>query len=65
MSKFARVVSGVVQEVFTPPNGFNINDCFTPEVVAQFRPCPDDVEPGWLYDSANDEYSRPPAAEGV
>ena len=62
MSKYARSVNGVVQEVFTPPNGFSINDCFTPEVVALFRSCPDEVEAGWLYDEASDTYSPPAGA---
>lgn len=46
--KYARVVDSVVQEVFTPPAGFTIEDCFTPEVVALFEPCPEEVEQNWI-----------------
>jgi hypothetical protein len=45
---YARIVDSVVFEVFTPPTGFTIDDCFTAEIVAQFQPCADEVEGGWL-----------------
>lgn len=46
--KYARVVNSVVQEVFTPPEGFTLQECFTAEVVAQFLPCPEDVQGCWV-----------------
>ena len=46
--KYARVVESIVQEVFTPPEGLTINDCFTPQVVALFEPCPEEVEQNWI-----------------
>lgn len=46
--KYARVSDSVVQEVFTPPAGLTIEDCFTPEVVALFEPCPPEVEQNWI-----------------
>jgi hypothetical protein len=48
--KYARIdsYSPVVAEVFTPPPGFQLTDCFTPDIVAQFQPCADDVVRGWL-----------------
>ena len=47
--KYARLSSdNVVIEVFTPPPPFTIEDCFTPEIVAQFEPCPDEVEQNWI-----------------
>lgn len=47
--KYARLSSdNVVIEVFTPPPPFTIEECFTPEIAAQFEPCPDEVEQNWI-----------------
>lgn len=46
--KYARVIDSVVQEVFTPPAGFTLQECFHPDLVIQFEPCPEEVEGGWL-----------------
>ena len=37
--KYARIVDNKVWEVFTPPVGVDISDCFTAELVAQFIEC--------------------------
>lgn len=39
-----------VAEVFTPPPGVTLAQCFNAEVAALFVPCPDAVQPGWGYD---------------
>jgi hypothetical protein len=46
--KYARVSDSIVQEVFTPLEGFTIDECFTAEIVAQFEPCPAEVQGSWL-----------------
>lgn len=46
MGKFARIENSTALEVFTPPEGFGIADCFTTEVAALFTACPDNVTPG-------------------
>lgn len=46
--KYARVINNIVIEVFTPPSGVAIEECFTPEIVAQFEPCPEYVEQNWI-----------------
>lgn len=47
--KYARLsTENTVIEVFTPPQGFALAECFTAELVAQFEPCPDDVEQSWI-----------------
>lgn len=61
MQKYARPVLRIVQEVFTPPAGVSINECFTAEVVAMFHPCPDEVQAGWLWDEPSDTYTPSPA----
>ena len=57
--KYGRVVGGVVAEIFTPPVGFVLADCFTPEIAAQFKPVPDVVQAGWIA-NADGTYSTPP-----
>lgn len=46
--KYARIVELTAVEVFTPPEGFTLDECFTAELVAQFVPCPDEVQGGWI-----------------
>ena len=52
--KHARVIGGVVIEVFVEPEGFAIDECFTPEIVAQFEPCGEEVQPGWVRDESGE-----------
>lgn len=47
--KYARIVNNIVAETFVPHSGATIEECFTPELVAQFITCPDDVQPNWIY----------------
>lgn len=61
MQKYARVVNSVVAEVFTPPADFpDIAQCFTPQVVAMFEPCPAEVEAGWIKKADNSFEAQPP-----
>lgn len=55
--KYARIVDNKVWEVFTPPIGVDISECFTPELVAQFIQCPAEVEQNWDYNG--DEFNPP------
>lgn len=57
---YARVHESIVIEVFVVPQGFTINDCFTPEIVAQFEPCPDEVKPGWIKQEDGTFVAPPP-----
>jgi hypothetical protein len=53
MKKYARVVNNAVHEIFTPPVGVDISECFTAELVAQFIECPEYVDPNYTYDGTN------------
>lgn len=47
--KYARLSpENTVIEVFTPPTPFALKDCFTPEIAAQFEPCPEEVDQNWI-----------------
>jgi hypothetical protein len=45
--KFARFIDNTAVEVFTPPDGFSISDCFLPTVAGQFESVADDVVVGY------------------
>lgn len=62
MTQYARVHDAIVVELFTPPDGVPIEDCFTPEIAATFVPVPADVpvEPGWTYDGTTFAPPGPP-----
>lgn len=46
--KYARIINNLVIEIFTPPANVPIEECFTPEIVAQFEPVPQEVEQNWV-----------------
>jgi methyl coenzyme M reductase gamma subunit len=46
--KKVRVVDSFVTEIFARLDGFQITDCFVPEVVALFEDAPDEVQIGWV-----------------
>lgn len=48
--KYARLINNRVNEVFTPPQGVDISDCFHPDVVKLFEIVPDEVEAYWVFD---------------
>lgn len=58
MTKYARIVDNKIWETFVPHSGATIEECFTPELVAQFISCPDEVDQTWSY--VNGEFIAPP-----
>ena len=56
--KYARIVDSIAVEVFTPPEGFTLAECFTAELVAQFAPCSEEVEAGWI-EQENGSFNPP------
>jgi hypothetical protein len=55
--KYARIVNNKVYETFVPHSGGTIEQYFTPEIVAQFIECPEEVENTWTYE--NGEFTKP------
>ncbi len=49
---YARMQDELVVEVFTPPAGLTLADCFHAAVAALFREVPDEVTPGSTIDEA-------------
>lgn len=61
--KYARLSSdNSVIEIFTPPSGFSIQECFTPQVVIQFEVCPDEVDQNWTK-QPDGSFVAPPSSE--
>jgi hypothetical protein len=50
MPQYARIQSGVVAELFSPPVGVLISDCFAPGLVWVDVTAQPAVQPGWTYD---------------
>jgi len=46
--KMARIIDGVVGDVIVPIDGFRIEECFHPDLLAQYVAVDGDVQPGWI-----------------
>lgn len=46
--KMARIIDGVILDVIVSVEGFTIEECFHPDLLAQYIPVTDDVQPGWV-----------------
>ena len=46
--KMARITDGVVGDVIVPIQGFRIEECFHPDLLAQYVAVSGDVQPGWI-----------------
>lgn len=44
----ARITDGVVGDVIVPIDGFKIEECFHPDLLAQYVAVDGDVQPGWI-----------------
>ena len=63
--KYARISSdNLVIEIFVPPAGVSIAECFTAEVAVQFVEVPDNVEQNWTKQS-NGTFIAPPLPSGI
>lgn len=49
--KYAKIEDLIIQEVFVPPEGVDISECFHPDIAALFVLVPDEAE-------VRDEYSN-------
>ena len=48
MTKMARITDGIVGDVIVPIDGFRIEECFHPDVLAMYVAVDGDVQPGWI-----------------
>lgn len=61
MTEYARIVSGLVAELFTPPTGVAITDCFHADIAAAFVAVPSGVAPAVGWSHAAGTFSAPAA----
>jgi hypothetical protein len=63
--KMARITDGIVGDVIVPLDGFTIEECFHPDLLAQYTTVADDVQPGWIVteDGIVDPNAPEPEAE--
>lgn len=47
---YARVIDNVAVEIFIPPDGVSINECFHPDVVEMFKEVPEDTVVNAVWD---------------
>ena len=58
----ARITDGVVGDVIVPIQGFRIEECFHPDLLALYVTVDGDVQPGWIV--TEDGFAAPePAPE--
>lgn len=48
MAKFARIIDGVVSDFIAPLEGFTIEQCFHPDILAMYIQVDDEVQAGWI-----------------
>lgn len=48
MTKMARIIDGVISDVIVPLGNFTIEECFHPDLLAQYIAVDGDVQPGWI-----------------
>ena len=61
MANMARINDGTVIEVLKPIDGFDIVDCFHPDVLVGCVAVDDDVQAGWIV--TEDGFAAPEPAE--
>jgi hypothetical protein len=63
--KMARIIDGIVGDVIVPIDGFRIEECFHPDLLAQYVTVNGDVQPGWIVteDGIVDPNAPEPEAE--
>ena len=56
--KYARIEENTVVEIVEVIQGFTIEQCFHPDLVAKMVSCSNDVEAGWQYKPETGQFSE-------
>ena len=61
--KYARIINGQVLELITPPEGYDISECYHADIVKTCKPIygDQDVQIGWTF--ADDVFTAPVVEE--
>lgn len=62
MARYAEISNNTVIELFIPPQGFELKDCFHESLLHRFIELEEDVFvfPGYIYDPMTGEFAPPP-----
>jgi hypothetical protein len=58
--RYALIEDNQVKDIFIEPEGFSIEDCFTPEIAFLYILCPDNISEGDFYDPDTQEFTENP-----
>jgi hypothetical protein len=59
MTTYARIQGNMAVEVFVPPTGFTLDQCFHPEIAALFTEVPDGTEVGATTADGGETWTNP------
>jgi hypothetical protein len=65
MAKYAEIQDNVVINIFFPPQGFELEDCFHASLLHRFVEVEDEniIFAGYIYDPATGEFTAPTEPE--
>lgn len=58
--RYALIENNQVKDIFVEPEGFSIEECFHPDIVSLYIPCPDNIIEGDLYDPEIQKFVESP-----
>jgi hypothetical protein len=58
--RYALIENNVVKDIFEEPEGLSIQECFCPEIVSKYIPCPINIAEGDFYDSNTNQFDENP-----
>lgn len=56
--RYALIENNQVKDIFIEPEGVSIEECFTPDIVSLYVPCPDNIAEGDFYDPETQEFTE-------
>ena len=58
--RYALIENNVVKDIFEETEGFSIQECFCPELVSKYIPCPINITEGDFYNPSNNQFDENP-----
>lgn len=58
--RYALIENNQVKDIFIKPEGFTIEECFSPEIVPLYIPCPNNISEGDFYDPDTQKFTESP-----
>ena len=58
--RYALIENNTVKDIFVEPEGVSIEECFHPDIVPLYIPCPENIAEGDLYDPDTQKFTESP-----